>query len=317
MNSSFDVVTIGNSTIDIFFPIENSNDHFRFNEETKELCMRLGDKTIVDNVNFTLGGNAANVGVGLSKLGFKATVFSEIGKDEFGDKILNELRKENVDTSYIKQTEGTLSSVSIILTYKKERTIITEDSKRDHNFDFSNLETKWIYLTSLNREWEEAYRETLAFIKKTKTKLAFNPGTRQLDAGYEKIQDVLKETEVLIVNKEEAGQLLAKENMEIKELLKSLKALGPKVVVITDGTNGSYALDENNNYFENCNVNSDSIERTGAGDAYSSGFLSAYMSNLDIEKAMSWGTLNASATVKKVGATIGLLTREEIEKNSQ
>jgi len=68
MNSSFDAVTIGNSTVDIFFPITDSNNHFRFNEKTKELCIHLGDKTIVDHVRLTLGGNAANVGVGLSKL---------------------------------------------------------------------------------------------------------------------------------------------------------------------------------------------------------------------------------------------------------
>lgn len=314
MNSSFDAVTIGNSTIDIFFPISDNNNHFRFNEETKELCMHLGDKTIVDHVRFALGGNAANVGVGLSKLGFNIAVFSEIGKDEFGEKILNELKKEKIDCSYMKQTEGTLSSVSIILTYKKERTIITEDAKREHEFNFSNLDAKWVYLTSLNKKWEGAYQKVLEFVKDKKVKLAFNPGTRQLDAGYEKIKGVLEETEVLIVNKEEAGQLLAKEGTKIEDLLKDLKSLGPKAAVITDGTNGSYALDEDSKYYKNCNVDINSIERTGAGDAYSSGFLSAYMLNLGVEKAMHWGTLNASATVKKVGATIGLLTREEIEK---
>ncbi|HZJ18401.1 MAG TPA: carbohydrate kinase family protein [Patescibacteria group bacterium] len=314
MNSSFDAVTIGNSTIDIFFPITDSNDHFRFNKDNKEICIHLGDKTVVDHVKLTLGGNAANVGVGLSKLGFKTAVFSEIGKDEFATKILNDLEKENIDCSYIKQTESTISVISIILTYKKERTIISEDAQREHDFDFSNLNTKWVYLTALGKKWEEAYEKTLEFTKNSKAKLAFNPGTRQLDAGYEKIKTILEETEILIVNKEEAKKILSREEEEIRNLLKDLKTLGPKVVVITDGLNGSFALDYDNKYFENRNVENDSVERTGAGDAYSSGFLSAYMLDLGVLKAMQWGTLNASATVKNIGGAVGLLTREEIEK---
>ncbi|MFH1186616.1 MAG: carbohydrate kinase family protein [Candidatus Levyibacteriota bacterium] len=314
MNPSFDVVTIGNSTIDIFFTISSTNKHFRMEEKTKELCIRLGDKTIVDRVKFALGGNAANVGVGLSKLGFKIAVFSEIGKDEFGEKILNGLKKENIDCSHINQRKNTPSAISIIFTYRKERTIFSEDVEKEHNFNFNNLKTKWIYLTSLGKKWEKAYQDTLKLVKDSEAKLVFNPGTRQLDAGYEKVKDVLEETEVLIVNKEEAEKILNKERKDIKELLTDLKRLGPEIVVITNGLNGSYSLDETNNYFEDKKVEDNSVERTGAGDAYSSGFLAAYMLNLGLPRAMRWGTLNASATVLQPGGQVGLLTREEIEK---
>ena len=54
------------------------------------------------------------------------------------------------------------------------------------------------------------------------------------------------------------------------------------------------------------------MEKTGAGDAYASGLISALVSGESFEEAMVWGALNASSVIGKTGAQNGLLTKTEL-----
>ena len=312
--SNFDVICVGNAKIDSFLTLHEANNHLRLMEETNELCIKFGEKITVDKTEILLGGNAANVAVGVSRLGLKAGLVAEIGNDEFAQKIINTLSKEKVDISNVKQTEGQQSSFSTIINFKGERTIFSEHVKRSHDFNFGNVSTKWIYLTSLGEEWLSAYSNTADFVKKVGCHLAFNPGTLQIAAGKDSIGNVLSITDVLFVNKEEAQTLMINDKGfpplgtgMINDLLNKLKELGPKIVVITDGKNGSFAIDEKGNVSRKEIVETPVIEKTGAGDAYSSGFLSGLINNKSIADSMDWGAKNSASVIGKVGAQAGLL----------
>lgn len=320
---NFDVVAIGNAKIDLFLSIHEANKHLRLNTQTNELCFHSGEKITVDKCNLSLGGNAANVTVGLSYLGAKTSIYTEIGDDEVSHKIINTLKKESVNTANIIQATSQRSSVSVIISFKNDRTVFSEHMIRQHDFSFDNLHTKWVYLTSLGEEWKKAYERVVNFAKKTNTPLAFNPGTIQINDGYENIAKVLDVTNILFVNKEEAAKLTnygsrimnqEKNKETIKLLLEKLQKLGPKVVVVTDGENGSYAIDEKKNVFNQSIIKAQIVEKTGAGDAYSSGFMSAILRGISVKDAMLWGTLNAASVIEKLGAQNGLLRKEEMEK---
>lgn len=96
--------------------------------------------------------------------------------------------------------------------------------------------------------------------------------------------------------------------------MESLRKLGPKIVVITDGQNGSFAINDRSELFSQPIIPTTIVEKTGAGDAYASGFLAAIIHNLPISIAMKWGTLNACGTMTAIGAQNGLLSKEEMEK---
>lgn len=305
----FDVVMVGGATVDLFLKIDPSNPHVKFNEETNELSVHLGDKVVLDNSKITFGGNANNVAVGLKRLGFSTSLVAEIGNDEFADEILLNLQKENVDTSLVKRGDSP-SSFSVILNFDKDRTIFTKKSEKKHDFDFSNLSTKWLYLTSLGNKWEETYKKVSEFIKTSNSKLAFNPGVAQIDCGLESFSYLLPQTEILILNLEEAQKLLGQKSIE--ELLSKLQSMGPKIVVITNGEEGSYSFDDTHRETRMQSIKVDVISKTGAGDAYSSGFLAGILRDKDIEEAMSWGTKNATSVIGKIGSQTGLLTKEEI-----
>jgi sugar/nucleoside kinase (ribokinase family) len=153
MPQNFDIVCVGNAKIDTFLTLHEANEHLRLIKETNELAIKFGEKIEIDKAELLLGGNAANVSVGAARLGLNTALITEIGKDEFAQKIINTLKDENIDVSNVIQTEGQQSSFSTIINYKGERTVFSEHVKRLHDFNFDNISTKWVYLTSLGEEW--------------------------------------------------------------------------------------------------------------------------------------------------------------------
>lgn len=311
---NFDIVCVGDAKIDTFLTLHEANEHLRLIKETNELAIKFGEKINVDKAEVLLGGNAANVAVGTSRLGLSTAIIAEIGKDEFAQKIINALSKENVNVSNVAQTEGQQSSFSTVINFMNERIIFSEHVARKHDFNFENILTKWIYLTSLGNEWQNAYSKTIDFVKKTKSKLAFNPGTLQIESEISNIENVLSVTDILFVNKDEGEELLNYPHGQknIEEITTNLQKLGPKVVIVTDGKNGSFAIDKKGEILEEQIIDAKIVEKTGAGDAYSSGFLAAILHEKPTKEAMYWGTKNSASVIGKVGAIAGLLNKTDL-----
>ncbi len=306
----FDLIAVGNATVDEFLTIQNATEYISLDSVTGQLKIKAGEKIPVDSCEFLPGGNASNVAAGVSRMGFNVALMAEIGTDEFSGKIIEALKKENISDSLLKRNSNIPSSFSVILNFAKERTIFSQHLKKEHNFSFDSTDASWVYLTSLGEEWKSPYQKTLEFIKTSGAKLAFNPGTLQIKAGKESMSEILKKTQILFLNMGEATKLTGTENIE--DALKALQELGPKVVVVTDAEKGSYLIDEKGEFLKHGIVEVDVVERTGAGDGYASGFLSAVMSGKNWQEAMSWGAKNAAAVISKVGAQTGLLTKEQL-----
>jgi len=315
----YNVITVGESTIDAFMTMAHANSDAHLDKESGGLCFRFGEKIDVDRYDFAIGGNATNVAVGLSRLGIKTTLCTETGDDEFSLKIRNMLANEHVERVLVHQVSGP-SNFSVIINFKGDRTLFVEDVTRQHEFDFQDFTTDLVYITSLGNVWKKPYRTALEFAHKCKAKIAFNPGSRQLREGKDLVEEVLQQTQVFFVNKEEAELLVYNKQTQeheleyVKELLTKIKAMGPKIVVITDGRKGSYALDEKKNFHHQSIIDCEIVERTGAGDAYTTGFIAATFKKLSVPEAMEWGSQNAASVVSKVGAQAGLLTKEQMEE---
>lgn len=313
------IVCIGDALIDTFLSIHDAARYCRIDHEHMEICFEAGAKIMVDDAQFQLGGNACNVSVGLSRLGFSTVLAAELGTDEFSEKIIKGLQKDNVSLDLVKQTPDAPSTFSVCLNFKKERTLFVRHVTRKHELDLEKITPDWIYLTSLGKEWEELYKKSSEYMQKTGAKVAFNPGSTQLLAGREHFKDILQITNILLINKEEAEEILygvvqhtQNEANKPSTMVKELQKLGPKIVCITDGTNGSDTIDENGELYHEGIVQAECIEKTGAGDAYSSGFIAAIINGESVPTAMKWGAVNSANVITKYGAQPGLLTKEEI-----
>ncbi len=323
MAREYDVITLGSARLDAFMTIHDPKKELHKDQEHQGgVCFRLGEKIVVDKYDFFVGGNAANVAVGISRMGLKSTIVAEVGDDEFSIKIRNMLARENIERLFLVQTKGGSSNLSVIISFAGDRTIFAESREQEHDFSLDGADADWLYITSLGREWEKPYKMALDFAKEKGARIAFNPGSYQLSEGHGTTAAVLKQTEILFVNKEEAELLIYNhykkkiDNSDgyIEKLARELKNMGPKIVVITNGKYGSHALDASGNFGEQALVDGEVVERTGAGDAYATGFLAAVIHGKNFQEAMKWGAHNASSVVGKVGAQMGLLTKAEIEE---
>lgn len=307
-----DVITIGDCTVDTFIVIDDDEASLQcdINREHCSLCLNYADKIPIKTTHQAIGGNAANLAVGCSRLNLKTAIYTELGDDFNGNIIQQELEQNKVNTSLVKMLKKQETRFSIVLNYLAERTILSSQFKRNYqppNF----LPTKWLYYTSLSAGFEKIQDKIIAHLKKhPETKLAINPGSYQMKKNLKKLQQILPLTDLLFVNKEEA-ELIVSKKTTIQNLIKSLQKMGAKNIVLTDGMAGSYASDNDKIYFMPPSPIK-AIEKTGAGDAYASGFLSAILNKKTAPEAMMWGTANAGGVIQKIGAQDGLLNQKQI-----
>ncbi|MEN9880859.1 MAG: hypothetical protein RLZZ308_42 [Candidatus Parcubacteria bacterium] len=309
----FDFVAIGDTVVDAF--IKLSIGHIEESAHGRELCIPYGMKVPFDEVYVLPAvGNSANASVSAARLGLKSALLTSLGKDQNGDECLTHLEQDNVATQFIRQEENKKTNYHYVLWKDDDRTILIKHEEFTPAIpDMGSPE--WIYLSSLGKHTLPFHHELTEYIKTHKeSKLAFQPGTFQLGFGTD-IAELYKHTEVVCMNKEEAEGLLSAEGKSIQELLDGLEALGPKVILITDGPHGAY-MKYDNTYFV-MPVYPDiapPYERTGAGDAFFSTFISYLAKGYDPIYAIKRAPINSMNVVQHVGAQEGLLSEEKLEE---
>ncbi len=307
----YHVITIGNAVIDAFLSFPSTSNDLTLDTDNKKLCIPYGEKVLLEECQFVLGGNACNVAVGISRLGYSSALIAELGSDEFAQKILNGLRKENVGTDLLLRGIGQ-SSFSIGINFQGERTLFTEHREREHDFLIQSLNPTYFYVTSLGNKWEHVYRSVEEKIKSsTGTRLAFNPGSLQIKTGLTSFEYLLPLTDILFLNKDEGNRLLGKES-EVESILQAFQQKGVRTVVITDGEKGSWCLDPEGKIHRQEIITCDVVERTGAGDAFATGFLAAIISGKEQAEALMWGAKNAASVIGKIGSQEGLLRKDQL-----
>lgn len=328
---NYDFIAIGDTVTDAFIHLTDSSAHIDVDRGMREICMKFGDKIPYENVYVVAGvGNAANAAVSASRLGLKTAFVSNIGNDDQGKEILEVMQKEKIGAEFITVHENQKTNYHYVLWYGDERTILIKHEPYEYALPDIG-EPKWIYLSSVG-ENSLAFHETIAdyLMANSSIKLAFQPGTFQIKMGKEKLARIYKRTNVFFCNKDEAQRILATKEEDIKILLKGIADLGPKIVFITDGVKGAYAYDASTS-FDTAQDRSLStseemlfmppypdpkppLQRTGAGDAFSSTITVALALDKDIKEALCWGPINSMSVVQGIGARAGLLTKEKLEE---
>ena len=308
-----DLIAIGDIKLDTFVFIDEAQVNCELKDRDCWLCIRYGEKLIVKDFDTQIAGSAPNVAIGLRRLGLSTGVVSIVGNDPTADLAAHVLKKEKVQTTYIRKTKGEKSSFSIVILYRGERTMLTSHSPHHYRLR-ACPPTKWLFLSELGNHYEMFFKDVVRHVEKKKVKLGFNPGTEQIRAGAKKLKTILKRTEVLFVNLEEAHALLQEKNhLDTTRLIRMVWKMGPNIVVITDGPRGAFAFDGGNIYSIG-SFPAHRLETTGAGDAFATGFLAARIQKKSIEEALRWGSVESASVIACVGPQPGLLRRTTILK---
>lgn len=315
----FDVISVGDIVTDAFIKLIDENAHTYDNEDGRWLAMPYGMKVPFDHAEIIAGvGNAANAAVSFARLGLKSSLITNIGGDNYGTDIVHALHRNKVDTRFVRINPGKISNYHYVLWYKEERTILIKHEVYDYHWPHLSKKEmpKWLYFSSVSQHAIDYHDDVSDWLDDNpEVKLAFQPGTFQMEAGVERLKRIYARTEVLILNREEAALVSGGDRANVHDLLDRLHNLGPKIVVITDGPKGAYASDGPKRLKMPLYPDpKPPYERTGAGDAFASTFVAALIKGNTLEGALQWAPINSMEVVQYVGAQKGLVDETQLEQ---
>jgi ribokinase len=317
------IICIGSSGKDIFFPtsegvILNTPEDLK---SQKKIAFEMGAKYHIEDRFETLGGCAVNQVAGLARLGLAAACYTVLGSDMAGEWIEKELKKEGVDMDLAIKEECPSGLSAIIVDQKSGERVIFSNQEANERMKIDPEKiagVEWISVSDLNGNWKSILDEIMKVAKASGAKTAFNPRGKNIQEDASKVFEISRQCDVFFINKDEAIEILVVEKSSLdsqdeKYLIQKIKNGGAKIVVMTDGTNGAWATDGEKIVFAEAQVKK-AVDTTGAGDAFSSGFLAAYVKGKDLEECLRWGTANGGNSVKFYGGVEGLLKESEIEE---
>ncbi len=314
------VTCVGSVSKDIFFPtdagvfLETPED----NLAPHKVAFPLGGKVLVEDRYEDIGGVAANVAIGLRRLGITSRIVSRIGHDSIGAEVIERFKKESVYFDGLIQLPSTPSDLSGILVFTQtgERTIFhNRDANEQLVVTPQDLEkTEWVFVSALNGDWKKNIETILETQPQMGFHLALNPGQHNLKDDPLLMKKIIAKSSLMTLNHDEAVFLLGTEFAHVDEevILRELASLGPKYIALTDGARGAWAFDGK----QMCSMVPPKIAKvvdsTGGGDAFASGFFAAILHEHGIETALRWGIANSVSVIQQYGATQGLLTVERL-----
>ncbi len=309
----YDVITMGSATVDVFAKTDAEMFSFYHEGHTDEfIAYPSGSKILIEELDFQIGGGGTNTSVAFSRLGLKTAYIGRLGTCENSARILDLLKKEKID--FIGRTSDGQAGYSVILdSHSDDRTILTfkglNNKLKYSDIDKKKLDSAWLYSSSLVGESYKTFERTIRLAKKKGMNVAFNPSSYLVSKGKKFLSAAMRNTDVVIMNSEEAGLLVGADDMLV--MMKKIARLGPNIVSITDGAKGAYALQGKDAYF----IPGNKVrvrETTGAGDAYASGLVAGLILKHDLKFGMNLGIANASSVVRYMGAKNRLLTYKQI-----
>ncbi len=301
----YDVLCVGSATVDTFLTVEQPFS-----------SLKVGDKVLVKTVTKRSGGGATNSAAALAKLGLKVKTATKVGNDEDGNFILRELKADGIENIAQQRSKEQTDLATIISSTKERDRIIlvhkgasTDLSSKD--IPASKLDCSWIYLATLTGKSLSVAYAIAKLAKRKNIDLLFNPSLYLAQKGLKTLSPILKNTSVLVFNKEEAQALLKSTSNDFRFLLQELQKHGPEIIIVTDGRRGLYALQKNIMYSLTKTPDVKIVHTAGAGDAFTSGFLTGLIKKYPFDDALRLGQVNASSVIQHVGAKVGQLTEKE------
>lgn len=313
----FDFVAIGDITTDAFIRLKDAKVNHKDDGQKMELVLRFGDKVPYEFVEVVKAvGNSANAAVCARRLGLNSALVTDVGDDHNGHECIATLKNNKVATDFVTVHKDKETNYHYVLWFEDDRTILVKHHEYDYKLpELSN--PRWIYLSSIGENSLDYHNQIAEYLKANReVRFAFQPGTFQMKMGTEALKEIYARTDIFFCNVEEARRILNKpDELDIKNLMREMRGVGPNVVVITDGPKGAYAFDGHEGFFMPPYPDEKPpYDRTGAGDAFSATFASAIAMGKSLYDAFLWAPVNSMSVVQYVGAQKGLLTQEDMLK---
>ena len=301
----YDLISIGNISLDLFFQGES------LTFEKGRFQLAVGGKYFVNTLHQSVGGGGANVAIGAAKNGLRCAVLGKVGQKNFKSMIQEELKERNVSTELLQLEDDYLNLSAILLSSSGERSIIHYSPRHEHILRTKNdleqiVKAKIIYLGNLPDVPLSEREQLLNFVKNNKITTVVNLGVTDCRRPKHQLANFLAKIDILIVNGHEFADLVKAPYKDIHFQENVVRWYAPglrgKLVIVTEGKRGSYGYFYDQIHHQSAFEAAKVIDTTGAGDAYTAGFISEYFKTSNIKKSMEAGAKYASRILGKIGA---------------
>ncbi len=309
-----DVLTFGSIIVDI---IAKSNQVKKVKMKDKQLfALPYGSKIEADFIDTFFGGSAHNVAFGLSILGRRTGIIGCVGSDEFGRMVLSELQQAGVNTDGIQISSHPTGKSIVIIGEDNERSIVIYRGANDFidekkiSQEYINLFRCFVFTSVVGEKSLSALEKAVRISNKKGLITVANPSASMIRKNKKQLLQLLAKSRIAIMNEEEAQLLTGK---KMPKSLEAIKNLGPDTVIITQGSKGCMAIHGNRIYQQKA-FKARVVDTTGAGDAFTAGFIHSMLRKDSMEYALKFASVCASLNIKSVGAVKNFPTENDIIK---
>ena len=276
---------------------------------------KTGQTIIGSNFKEVPGGKGANQAVAMARLNGNVSMIGKVGEDGFGQTLINSLKNDKVDTTYIQTTKGATGVALITVDKNAQNSIVVspganfEVKEDDIDNNIEAIKNSDIVVLQLETPLN-TIKYALNKAKELNKYTILNPAPAvKLDDEIIKNVDLLtpNETELEIIS----GVSIETEE-DIQKAAQIMIEKGVKELIVTLGSKGSLYINKEKSMFKKA-YKVEAVDTTAAGDSYTGALAVALSQDKNIEDAMDFASKVGALSVLKEGAQSSLPTLEDVK----
>jgi ribokinase len=302
------VLVVGGIIIDLIARSE------KFKVIDGNICFPFDSKITLNELKHDIGGSAHNAAANLAMLGTRTYILGSVGKGDYGEEALKNLRVHGVNTKYVTLKEGS-TGISLVFLVNGEKTVLTSRGANEFLGEedlnpavFEDIDT--LILTSLvSPDNMLLMKKAIIEAKKRGISIIMNPSMSMITHRPQELKYAMENSQVIIMNGKESCMITGEKDVE--SAIRALRNYGAQTVIATLDVKGSLVA-ENDRIFHVPSYKVKVVDTTGGGDSYTAGFVHAKSKGYSTEEAVKFAAAVAALNIMTPGASTDLPTEKEV-----
>ncbi|MCI7029464.1 MAG: PfkB family carbohydrate kinase [Clostridium sp.] len=268
------------------------------------------------------GGSPANITMNIKRLGGNPIISASVGNDRLGEFLINNLKKNNINTDFINKVNN---STSMVLVTKSKETPLpifyrSADYNLEYNEDIGSIlkNSKIVHFSCWpisQKKSRKVIEKVIEEARKNNVLIGFDPNYHEMiweegHDGIEYIKNLIGKLDIIKPSEVDAERIFGPDTPE-NHVDKFIQC-GAKLVIMTLGKDGAI-VSNGTETIKFKTLATEVVDTTGAGDAFWGGFYTALTSNYPLKEALNIGFATSAFKLKNVGAIAELPSIEELK----